>query len=86
MFSFLKRNELKGFKVCRNNEKQKKYGIAADSLKKLQEKIANKFKIEKFELFFKNVLINSEEYFSSIPNQSMIVVVDEGDELKTGKI
>lgn len=86
MFGFLNKRELKGFKVCKNEEKQKKYGIAAESLKKLREKITDKFKIEKFDLFFKKSLINSEEYFSSIPNQSVIVVVNEGDELKTGKI
>lgn len=81
---FKKSSELKGFKVCLNGEKNKKYGIASDSFNKLKEKIEGKFKIENFELYFNGSLID-DDYYNSIPNQSVIVVVEEGDELKTGK-
>lgn len=84
MFNFFKKNELKGFKVCKNCEKNRRYGIAAETLEKLKEKIREKFKIEKFNLFFEKSLILDEEFFQSIPNHSLIVVVDDGDELKTG--
>lgn len=86
MFNFfLTKPELKGFKVCNNREKNIRYGIAADSLNKLREKIAGKFKIENFDLYLNGTLITDVDFFSSIPNQSVITVVEEGDELKTGK-
>lgn len=85
MFNFFKKSpELKGFKVCRNREKSRKYGIAAETLEKLKEKIREKLKVDKFDLYFEKSLIQDEEFFQSIPNQSLIVVVDDGDEFKTG--
>lgn len=86
MFNFFKKTELKGIKVCKNREKNRKYGMAAETLEKLREKIKAKLKIEKFDLFFEKSLILDEEFFQSIPNHSLIVVVDEGDELKTGNM
>lgn len=85
MFNFFKKPELKGFKVCNNRERNKKHGIAAGSLEKLREKIADKFKMENFDLYFNGTLINENDYFTSIPNQSVIILVEDGDELKTGK-
>jgi hypothetical protein len=87
MFNFFKKsNELKGFKVCKNREKNRKYGIASGTLENLKEKIKEKFKVEKFDLYFEKSLILDEEFFQSIPNHSLIIVVDEGDELKTGEL
>lgn len=86
MFNFWKKNtELKGFKVCRNQEKSKKYGIAAGSFETLKEKIKEKLQIEKFDLYFEKSLIMDEEFFKLIPNQSVIEIVNDGDELKTGE-
>ena len=78
--------ELKGFKVCNNKQKDKKLGVAAVSLEKLKEKIEEKFKIENFDLYFNGVLINDNNYFESIPNQSFITILEDGDVLKTGEV
>ena len=87
MFSFLRSNaELKGFKVCKSEERTRKFGIAASSLKDLREKIKIKLKIENFDLYFDKSLISDEDYFKFIPNQSIIVAVSEGDILKTGEV
>lgn len=85
MFNFFKSGNLKGFKVCKNEEQDKKYGIAADSLEKLKEKVKEKFKVEKFDFYFNGSLIIDDDYFNSLPNQSLIIIVNEGDVLKTGK-
>lgn len=86
MFNFFKnKTDLKGFKVCTNAERNKKYGIAADSLKTLIEKIKNKFQIENFDLYFDGTLL-SDEFFKTIPNNSHIVIVKHGEEYKTGKL
>lgn len=85
MFNFFSKNVMKGFKVCKNTERNRKFGIAADTLKVLFEKIAEKFKIENFELFYNNCLLSDENFFKTIPNQSIIIIVEEGDEYKTGE-
>jgi CIDE-N domain len=88
MFSFLKTNKpaLKGFKVALNSDRSKKYGIAVSSLEMLQDKIRIKFKLKEFDLFLHDgSLIDDNEYFLSIPPQSLIVVALKGEEIKTGK-
>ncbi|KAG5683727.1 hypothetical protein PVAND_012992 [Polypedilum vanderplanki] len=83
MFNFFKnKTDLKGFKVCSNTERNKKYGIAADSLKSLTQKIKDKFNIDNFDLFFDGMLI-SDEFFKTLPNNSQIVIVKNGEEYKT---
>lgn len=86
MFNFFKKQELKGFKVCNNKQKNRKLGVAVESLQKLREKIVEKFNVENFDLYFNGIaLINDDDYFSSIPNQSVITIVEDGDVLKTGE-
>lgn len=85
MFNFFKKQELKGFKVCNNKQKNRKLGVAVESLQKLREKIVEKFKVENFDLYFNGFEINDDDYFSSIPNQSVITIVEDGDVLKTGE-
>lgn len=83
MFNFFNKSTIKGFKVCRNSERSKKYGLASDSLKVLNQKIEEKLKVKNFQLFYDNALIN-EEFFKTIPNQSTIIIVEDGETYKTG--
>ncbi|KAL7027425.1 hypothetical protein ACKWTF_005434 [Chironomus riparius] len=82
MFNFFNKNIIKGFKVCKNSDRSKKYGIASDSLKGLNEKIGEKFKIKDFQLFYDDALIN-EEFYKTIPNQSTLIIVEDGETYKT---
>ncbi|XP_070492833.1 uncharacterized protein Drep4 [Chironomus tepperi] len=82
MFSFFNKNIIKGFKVCKNTDRSKKYGIASDTLKVLYEKIEVKLKIKDFQLFYGDALLN-EEYFKTVPNQSTIIIVENGETYKT---
>lgn len=84
MFNFFNKPAIKGFKVCRNSDRSKKYGLASDSLKVLIQKIEEKLKIKDFQLFYDGALIN-EEFFKTIPNQSTVIVVEDGETYKTGK-
>jgi DNA fragmentation factor beta subunit len=85
MLSFFNsKPKLKGFRVCKNKERLKKYGIAADTLEVLVNKVKEKFEIEKFHLFFDKAMICDEDYFNLIPNQAIIVVVEDGEIYKTG--
>jgi hypothetical protein len=81
---FRNKTDLKGFKVCTNAERNKKYGIAADSLEALVQKIKNKFDLDEFELFFDGTCISDENFFRVIPSNSQIVIVTQGEEYKTG--
>ena len=89
MFSFLTKsstkNPIKGFKVALNSDRIKKYGIAANSLEMLKKKVAEKFNSKSFKLFLDGSLLDNEEYFLSIPAQSLIIVAEDGQEVKTGE-
>lgn len=87
MFNIFRKKsaDLKGFKVCLNLERNKKYGIAADSLKTLVQKIKDKFKLDAFEIFYDGTILSEEEFFKLIPCNSQIVIVRNGEEYKTGK-
>jgi hypothetical protein len=87
MFDFLKAKPvaLKGLKVVLNSDRQRKYGMASNSLESLKTKISEKFKNEKFDLYLNDgSLIEDEDYFQSIPAQSVIVVAEEGEVVKSG--
>lgn len=89
MFNFLSRssasNPIKGFKVARTSNRDKKHGIAANSLEALRNKVTAKFNLEKFNLFLDGSLIDNEEYFLTIPAQSLIILAEDGEEVKTGE-
>lgn len=79
-------SSMKGFKVSTNEERSKKYGIAANSLKMLREKISSKLNLKLFKLFLSDgILIDDEDYFQSIAAQSHIIVAGNDEEIKTGK-
>jgi len=84
MFNFFNKNIIKGFKVCKNSARNKKCGIASSTLKVLYEKIEEKFKIKDFQLFYDDALLN-EEFFKTIPNQSTIIIVENGETYQTCK-
>lgn len=91
MFNFFpstsKNEPVRGFKVSLNSDRTKKYGIAANSLEAIQEKISAKFDLKIFDLYSSDgSLIDDEEYFLSLPAQSMIIVAKEGEDVKTGKL
>lgn len=76
----------KGYKVTRNSERSKKYGIAASSLEMLRTKIVKKFNLKLFNLFLSDgSLIEDEDYFQSIPAQTLIIVAEDGEDVKTGE-
>lgn len=79
--------ENKGFKVVLNNERLKKYGVAASNLAMMREKIKSKFKLNDFELFLNDGSLiedEDEEFFSTIQPQSLIIVAKKGEEVKSG--
>lgn len=85
MFNFFNKTDIKPLKVCRNQDRSKKYGIGAGSLRYLVKKIEEKFKIKNFELFYNDCLLFDENFFKTVPNQSLVVIVEQGDTYKTGK-
>lgn len=80
-------NPLKGYKVTLNNDRTKKFGIAANSLEMLRRKISEKFALKsKFNLVLSDgFILSSEEYFQTIPAQTVVIVAVDGEEVKTGK-
>lgn len=80
------KTKIKGYKVSRNSERSKKFGIAAGSLEMLKTKVGTKLKMKKFNLFLSDGLeIDDEDYFQSLPAQSVIIVAEDGEEVKTGR-
>lgn len=77
---------MKGFKVSTNEDRSKKYGIAANSLQMLRDKISAKLNLKLFNLFLSDgILIDDEDYFQSIAAQSLIIVAENDEEIKTGR-
>lgn len=90
MFSFFTKsstnNPIKGFKVALNRDRSKKYGIAANSLEMLRNKIIAKFNLKSFiNLYIDGSLLDNEEYFLTVPAQSLVIIGLEGEEVKTGR-
>lgn len=90
MFNFLTKSKtetpIKGFKVTRNKDRTKKYGIASNSLEMLKKKVTAKFDLKRFILFLADgSQIDDEDYFQSIPAQTLIIVAEDGEEVKTGE-
>lgn len=80
-------SSMKGFKVTSNKDRTRKFGIAVNSLESLRAKVESKFKAKTFNLFLSDgSLIDNEDYFGSLPAQSLIIVVEEGEEVRTGKL
>lgn len=80
-------SSLKGYKVSLNKDRAKKYGIAASNLEILKSKIASKFYIKHFNLFLSDgLLIEDADYFLSLPAQTLIIVAEIGEEVKTGEL
>jgi DNA fragmentation factor, 40 kD, beta subunit len=91
MFNFFastgKPGPVKGFKVSLNSDRSKKYGIAANSFGAMKQKISAKFNLEVFDLFSSDgSLIDDEDYFLSLPAQSLLIVAEEGEDVKTGRL
>lgn len=82
--------KLKGFKVSANKDRSKKFGIAASSFEIFHSKIKSKFNLDSFNLFLSDEsglsLLDNEEFFTSLPDQSTIIVAEEGEDVKTGKL
>lgn len=90
MFNFFAstsdKRPVKGFKVSLNSDRLKKYGIAADTIEKMKQKITAKFGLKEFQLFSADgSLIDDEDYFFSLPSQSVLIVAKEGEDVKTGE-
>lgn len=88
MFSlFSSKASLKAFKVSLNSDRNKKHGIAADSLLRLKEKCREKFKIEVFSFYLAKdaTLIDEEEFFTSLEPQTHLIVAEKDEEVKTGE-
>lgn len=77
---------MKGYKVSLNSNRSKRYGIAANSLEMLKQKIISKLSLESFKLFLSDgSLIDDEDYFQSIAAQSLIIIAENDEEVKTGE-
>ncbi|XP_059618944.1 DNA fragmentation factor subunit beta [Phlebotomus argentipes] len=86
MFGFLKRNQssAKGYKIS-NVGRTKKYGIVVSSLRDLLKKASAKFQIEDCKCFLAQdgTLVEDEEYFKSLPAQTLFVIAGKHDNVKT---
>lgn len=84
---FGKKQQLKGYKVVKNSDRSKKYGIAANSLENLVEKVRIKLNIHvgKCNLFLPDCsVVDTEDYFQSLPAQTLFVIATENEEIKSG--
>lgn len=80
---------VRGFKVSLNSDRSKKYGVAASSLEAFRKKIETKFGLKSFDLFLTDGSLidpTDEDYFSTVPVQSLIIVAEDGEDIKTGKL
>lgn len=80
--------QIKGLKVSLNSDRSKKFGIAASSLAALRKKVETKFNFKNFNLYLHDgslIAPDDEEYFQTIPPQSMIIVGQNEEEIKTGQ-
>lgn len=78
---------VRGFKVSLNSDRTKKYGLAAGSLEAFRLKVLQKFGLKNFNLFLTDGSLidpTDEEYFMTVPAQSVIIVAENGDDIKTG--
>lgn len=85
---FSKKVQLKGYKVAKNSERSRKYGIAANSLENLLNKAQVKLNIQigKCYLFLPDgSVVDSEEYFQSLPAQTLFFIATDNEEIKSGE-
>lgn len=85
---FGKKLQLKGYKAVKNSDRSRKYGIAANSLETLLKKAQVKLNIQfgKCYLFLPDgSVVDNEEYFQSLPAQTLFVIANENEEIKSGK-
>lgn len=85
---FSKKVQLKGYKVVKNSDRSRKYGIAANSLETLLNKAQVKLniQIEKCYLFLPDgSVVDTEDYFQSLPAQTLFVIANRNEEIKSGK-
>lgn len=91
MLKFFSKSEpppvTRGFKVSLNSDRSKKVGVAATSLEAFRKKVEKRFGINNFNLFLSDGSLidpTDEDYFMTVPVQSLIIVAEIGDEIKTG--
>ncbi|CAO1405494.1 unnamed protein product [Diamesa hyperborea] len=83
---FGKKKQLKGYKVVKNSDRSKRYGIAANSLENLLNKVRIKLKIDigKCYLYLPDgSIVDNEEYFQSLPAQTLFVIGTENEGIKS---
>lgn len=78
---------MKGYKVT-NAARSKICGIAASNLKELKAKAVLKFQVSETEnynlILLDGTVIDNEEYFQTLPAQSLLVLAGEHEEVITG--
>lgn len=67
---------MKGFRITMDTNLRKRKGVACQSLLELRSKISIKFSLdENFNIFTEDFTeIDDEEYFSSIPQNSLLII------------
>lgn len=91
MLKYFSRTEprpVRGFKVCLNSHRSKRIGIAATSLEAFRNKVEKRFGLKEFNLFLPDGSLiepTDEDYFTTVPEQSLIIVAESGEEIKTGE-
>lgn len=84
---FGKKLQLKGYKVVKNCDRSRKYGIAANSLESLLKKAQDKLNIEigNCNLFLPDgSVVDTEDYFQSLPAQTLFIIAIANEEIKSG--
>uniref|UniRef100_A0A182QKM7 CIDE-N domain-containing protein n=1 Tax=Anopheles farauti TaxID=69004 RepID=A0A182QKM7_9DIPT len=75
---------LQGYKIT-DVERSRKFGVAADSLRMLRTKASEKFKIAECRVYLAQdgVEVTDEEYFRTLPAQTLFVVAGKDTVVKT---
>ena len=73
---FLKHSDMKGFRIALDTDPRKRKGVACQNLLELKSKISIKFSLnENFKILMEDgTEIDDEEYFCSIPQNSLLIV------------
>ncbi|XP_055382020.1 DNA fragmentation factor subunit beta [Condylostylus longicornis] len=85
MISFFQTpKEMKGYKIT-DNQRSRKYGIGANSLKMLKEKAKLKFPIKDLRLYMAKdgFEVSDEDYFETVEPQTLFVVAGPDEEVTT---
>ncbi|KAF6212134.1 hypothetical protein GE061_012655 [Apolygus lucorum] len=86
LLNYMKKSTLKGYKVT-NASRTKTVGIASFSLADLVGKACKKFQVPTSDarLYLSDgTLVDSEEYFATIPAQTVLSLVKKGEKFSTG--